>query len=109
MYFRYQRDNFGESAALKQKIEDLVSELEDPRDVILDLSSLAIINTGEARAFAQLAVALKSMGKLLRVIPSSQVRRSFAGFGLHKIGSVVLYDDEQAFVREVKKLAGQAS
>lgn len=109
VYFRYRRENLGESAALKAKVDELVEMLSQPKDVILDLSSLPVISCGEARAFAQLAVTLKGMGKRLRVIPNPQVKRSFVEFQLDKIGSIVLYDNEQAFVREIRKLGGQAA
>lgn len=107
VYFGFHRNRHSDIQLLRADIATCIEMLEEPKDVILDISSLSDVSSLEITIFMQLAQALAHIHRHLRIIAASHVEDVIK----HRIRSgfknVLIYGSVQLVIEDMKKVVAE--
>ena len=108
VYISYHRQEFRDAEQLKRMLGNQTSALAAAdKDVVVDFSTCNSITSPEIGALARVLQAFENTSRYLRVVTNPEVKQSLESTNLTKMQNLVLYDNQQQFIEEVKKSAGK--
>ncbi len=106
VYISYHRQEFKDSDQLKKVLGNQASTLID-KDVVVDFSSCNSLTSPEIGAVVRLLQAFQGSTRYLRIVTNPDVRKTLESTNVIKLQNLVIYDNQQQFIEEVKKSAEQ--
>ena len=104
VYVSYQRQEFKDSDQLKRILGNQTSPLIE-KDVVVDFSGCNCLTSPEIGAVARLLQAFQGSTRYLRIVTNPDVKKMLESTNVTRLSNLVIYDNQQQFIEEVKKSA----
>ena len=106
LYINYTRENFKDFNDYKRELENMLSVSVGDRDVVIDFTGSSGVASSEIGLLVRLINKFKGTARFVRVVGNEFVTKMLKSTNIQKLDNFLLYDDQKAFVDQVKKVAG---
>jgi len=107
IYVNYQRDNYKDFNDYKRELENMLSTTVGDRDVVIDFTGSSGVSSSEIGMLVRLINKFKGTARFVRVVGNEFVTKMLKSTNIQKLDNFLLYDNQKAFVDQVKKVAGK--
>ena len=103
-YISYTRESYNDVTGFKRALENLLGKTAADRDVVVDLSASSGVSSSEIGLLIRLLNSFKGTARFLRIVGNEQITKTLLLTKIDKLGNLVIYKDQEEFVKKVKEL-----
>jgi len=103
IFISYTRSDFKDSEELKRELGNLASSLIADKDIVLDLTHISNIVSGEIGALVRLLKQIQGSGRQVRLVVNATVRKTLESTNIVSLPNLTVYADKNEFLDQVHK------